>query len=115
MHADLYDMHLIAVMLGVIVVGPIIMWALVQIANKRWKSKGTLIQRSAWLFAARIRAIFRRGCKGQSDLLIARKNPRINRVRYWRPLSGFLFLRRVSPDREGGIIAALPSMAGSLI
>ena len=35
MHADLYDMHLIAVMLGVIVVGPIIMWALAQIANKR--------------------------------------------------------------------------------
>src|SRR5215813_11054970 len=39
------------------------------------KSKGTLIQRSARLFAARIRAIFRRGCKGQSDLLIARKIP----------------------------------------
>ena len=39
------------------------------------------------------------------------QNPRINRVRYWRPLSGlFLFLRRVSPDREGGIIAALPSV-----
>ena len=38
------------------------------------------------------------------------QNPRINRVRYWRPLSGlFLFLRRVSPDREGGIVAALPS------
>src|SRR5262249_14962453 len=38
------------------------------------------------------------------------QNPRINRVRYWRPLSGlFLFPRRVSPDREGGIIAALPS------
>jgi hypothetical protein len=34
MHADLNDMHLIAVMIGVIVVGPIIMWALVQIANK---------------------------------------------------------------------------------
>jgi hypothetical protein len=31
------------------------------------------------------------------------------RVRYWRPLSG-LFLRRVSPDRQGGIIAALPSV-----
>jgi len=28
-------MHLTAVMIGVIVVGPIIMWALVQIANKR--------------------------------------------------------------------------------
>jgi hypothetical protein len=36
------------------------------------KSKGTLIQRSARLFAARIRAIFRRGRVGQSDLLIAR-------------------------------------------
>ena len=47
MHADLHEMHLFAVMIGVIVVGPIIMWALVQIANKRWKSKGTLIQRSA--------------------------------------------------------------------
>ena len=35
MHADLNDMHLIAVMIGVIVVGPIIMWALVQIAPKR--------------------------------------------------------------------------------
>ena len=35
MHADLDEMHLIAVMIGVIVVGPIIMWALVQIANKR--------------------------------------------------------------------------------
>jgi hypothetical protein len=35
MHADLNDMHLIAVMIGVIVVGPIIMWALVRIANKR--------------------------------------------------------------------------------
>ena len=55
-------------------------------------------------------AVFRRGRKGQSDWPIARKIPRINRVRYWRPLSGlFLFLRRVSPDREGGIIAALPS------
>ena len=32
---DLAEMHLIAVMVGVIVVGPIIMWALVQIANKR--------------------------------------------------------------------------------
>ena len=29
------DMHLIAVTIGVIVVGPIIMWALVQIANNR--------------------------------------------------------------------------------
>jgi len=28
-------MHLSAVMIGVIVVGPIIMWALVQIANER--------------------------------------------------------------------------------
>jgi hypothetical protein len=36
------------------------------------------------------------------------QNPRINRVWYWRPLSG-LFLWRVSPDRGGGIIAALPS------
>ena len=35
MHADPYEMHLVAVMLGVIVVGPIIMWALAQIANKR--------------------------------------------------------------------------------
>ena len=35
MHTDLIDMHLIAVMIGVIVVGPIIMWSLVQIANKR--------------------------------------------------------------------------------
>jgi hypothetical protein len=34
MHADLHEMHLSAVMMGVIVVGPIIMWA-VQIANKR--------------------------------------------------------------------------------
>jgi hypothetical protein len=38
------------------------------------------------------------------------QNPRINRVRYWRLLSGFLFLRRVSPDRGGRIIAALPSV-----
>jgi hypothetical protein len=29
------DMHLIAVMMGVIVVGPIIMWAVVQIASER--------------------------------------------------------------------------------
>jgi hypothetical protein len=43
-------------------------------------------------------------------LVFARAPSRTNRVRYWRPLSGlFLFLRRVSPDREGGIIAALPS------
>ena len=35
MMQDMTDMHLVAVMLGVILVGPIIMWALVQIANKR--------------------------------------------------------------------------------
>jgi len=29
------DMHLVALTLGVILLGPIIMWALVQIANKR--------------------------------------------------------------------------------
>ena len=39
MHADLHETHLFAVMIGVIVVGPIIMWALVQIANKRCKKK----------------------------------------------------------------------------
>ena len=32
---DMTDMHLTAVMIGVILVGPILMWALVQIANKR--------------------------------------------------------------------------------
>src|SRR5262245_5535717 len=52
--------------------------------------------------------IFRRG-RNRNPAHRA-QNTRINRVRYWRPLSGlFLFLRRVSPDREGGIIAALPS------
>ena len=29
------DMHLTAVIIGVILVGPILMWVLVQIANKR--------------------------------------------------------------------------------
>jgi len=49
-------------------------------------------------------------CWGLGKSVFARAPSRINRVRYWRPLSGlFLFLRRVSPDREGGIIAALPS------
>jgi hypothetical protein len=72
MHADLHEMHLFAVMIGVIVVGPIIMWAFGADCQQALKSKGTLIQRSARLFAARIRAIFRRGRVGQSDLLIAR-------------------------------------------
>ena len=49
-------------------------------------------------------------CWGLGKSVFARAPSRINRVRYWRPLSGlFLFLRRVSPDREGGIISALPS------
>jgi hypothetical protein len=49
-------------------------------------------------------------CWDLGKSVFARAPSRINRVRYWRPLSGlFLFLRRVSPDREGGIIAALPS------
>ena len=49
-------------------------------------------------------------CWGLGKSVFARAPSRINRVRYWRPLSGFLFLRRVSPDRGGGIIAALPSV-----
>ena len=70
------------------------------------KSKGTLIQRSG--YSQHESRDIPAWTEPKSDLLIARKIP-ANPSKVWRPLSSFLFLRRVSPDREGGIIAALPS------